>query len=273
MWLHVPMTDLISSSANPLIKRIRALADKRGRRREGTFVVEGHQPVWRAVQSGWELDTLVIAPELVRNPAAIKMVDDLEARGVRTSRLTAELFTRISDRDGPAGIMAIVEQHRMALDAITIASDQTWVILHRVHNPGNLGTIIRTADAAGISGIVLSGDCADVYDPIAVKASMGSLFAVPVAIEPEFDAVRRWATKNGVRLVATSGYADASHWEFDWTPPIGIVLGNEGDGLPQDVVDACDATVRIPMTGTAESLNLGVAAAILMYESRRGQFT
>lgn len=266
------MTDLISSSANPLVKRIRALADKRARRREGVFVIEGHQPVWRAVQSGWEIDTLIIAPDLVRNPAVHEMADDLETKGTRIAYLSADLFTRISDRDGPAGIMAIVHQQRRSLASVPVTLDQTWVVLHRIHNPGNLGTIIRTADAAGIAGIVLCGDCADTYDPVAVKASMGSIFAVPVIVEREFDSVRAWATEQGIPLVGTSGYAEASHWDFDWDAPQAIVLGNEGDGLPEEVLQGCDSTVRIPMTGTAESLNLGVAAAILMYESRRQRF-
>lgn len=267
------MTDLISSSANPLIKRIRALADKRTRRREGVFLVEGHQPVWRAVQSGWEIETLIVAPELVRNPAAIKMIDDLDAQRVRIAYLTSDLFERISDRDGPTGMMAIVQQRRQALHAVTITPDQTWVVLHRIHNPGNLGTIIRTADAAGIAGIVLSGDCVDLYDPVAVKASMGSIFAVPIIIEREFELVRAWASEHEIRIIGTSGYAESSHWDFDWAPPLAILLGNEGDGLPEELLNDCDATVRIPMTGTAESLNLGVAAAILMYESRRGQLS
>lgn len=267
------MTDLISSTANPLIKRVRALADKRTRRREGVFLVEGHQPVWRAVESGWEIDTLIIAPDLVRNPVAFEMVDDLHAADVRIVYLSADLFTRISERDGPSGIMAIVRQQRRSLGSVSVTPDQTWIVLHRIHNPGNLGTIIRTADAAGIAGIVLCGDCVDSYDPVAVKASMGAIFALPVVVEREFDDVHAWATEKGIQLVGTSGYADASHWDFDWTPPLAILLGNEGDGLPADLLGECDSTVRIPMTGTAESLNLGVAAAILMYESRRGRLT
>ncbi|MCO5229023.1 MAG: RNA methyltransferase [Thermomicrobiales bacterium] len=266
------MTDLISSTANPLVKRIRALTDKRARKREGAFVVEGHQPVWRAVQGCWEIDTLIVAPDLVRNPAAFEMIEDLSAAGVRVAYLSSDLFARISERDGPAGIMAIVQQQQRSLASVSVTRDQTWVILHRVHNPGNLGTSIRTADAAGIAGIVLCGDCADIYDPVAVKASMGSIFAVPVIIEREFDTVRAWVTEQGIQLVGTSGYAEASHWDFDWNAPQAIVLGNEGDGLPDEVLNDCDSTVRIPMTGTVESLNLGVAAAILMYESRRQRF-
>ncbi|MCA9833643.1 MAG: RNA methyltransferase [Thermomicrobiales bacterium] len=265
------MTDFITSASNPLAKRIRALADKRTRRREGCFVVEGQQPVWRAAESGWEIDTLVIAPEVITNHAANVMIQQLERDDVRIASVSADLFTRLSERDGPAGIMAIVRTRTIPLPMV--GEGDLWVILHRIHNPGNLGTIIRTADATGCAGIVLCGDSTDPFDPVAVKASMGSIFNVPLAIEREFTNVRDWARAQGLRLVGTSGYAEADHWSFDWTPPVAILLGNEGDGLTDDLLASVDATVRIPMTGTAESLNLGVAASVLMYEARRGRIS
>lgn len=263
------MTDLITSSANPLVKRIRSLADKKARRREGCFVVEGQQPVWRAAESGWQIDTLVISPELITNHAANAMIQQLERDGVRVASLSADLFARLSERDGPAGIMAIVRSRTVALP--NVQENDLWIILHRIHNPGNLGTIIRTADATGSAGIVLCGDSTDPFDPVAVKASMGSIFSVPIVIERDFGLVRNWADAQGLRLVGTSGYAEADHWGFDWTPATGILLGNEGDGLPDELLAVADATVRIPMTGTAESLNLGVAASVLMYEAKRGR--
>lgn len=265
------MTDLISSSSNPIAKRVRVLTERKHRKREQAFVVEGMQPVWRAAESGWRIDTLLIAPQLLTNNAVYEMAADLRASGTRVVELSADLFTRLSERDGPAGVMAIVEMRPLALRDLTVSPDDCWVMLHRVHNPGNLGTIIRTADAAGCAGVILTGDSTDPYAPAAVKASMGALFALPIAIEPEFDAVRAWAHDAGVQLIATSGYAERSHWQVQWPRPLGILLGNEGDGLPEDVVHQADGVVRIPMTGTAESLNLSIAAGVLMYEVQRGR--
>ena len=263
------MADLITSASNPLIKHIRSLAEKRARKREGLFVVEGQQPVWRAVESGWDIDRLVVAPDLIVNAAATAMIAKLGDQGVPIAHLSADLFTRISGRDGPAGIMAIV--HTRVQPLPPVGRSDNWLALHRIHNPGNLGTIIRTADAAGYAGIVLCGDCTDPFDPTAVKASMGSIFHVPISIQPAFADVRAWVDAQQMRLVATSGYASVDHWTFDWSPPVALLLGNEGDGLPPEIMAEADATVRIPMTGTAESLNLGVAASILMYETKRLQ--
>lgn len=263
------MTDLISSTSNPIAKRIRALADRKARKREGFFLVEGMQPVWRASESGWDIETLVLAPDLVDNPAVHDMATDLETRGTRIVRLSANLFKRLSERDGPAGVMAIVLMQTSTLVDVQVGEGDAWIILHRVHNPGNLGTIIRTADAAGIAGVILCGDTTDPFAPIAVKSSMGSIFSTQLVIERDIDAVLTWAGEQGMHLVGTSGYAETAHWDASMPRPLGIVLGNEGDGLPDDLQQEMDSTVRIPMTGTAESLNLSIAAALLIYETQR----
>lgn len=263
------MNDFITSTSNPLLKRLRALSDKKHRLREGAFVVEGHQPVWRAVESGWTIDTMVIAPELITNEFAFEMIDGLERGGTRVARLSASTFRRISERDGPAGVMAIVRSRTTSIQTARANSGDTWIVLHRVHNPGNLGTIIRTADAAGCAGLVICGDSADPFDSVAVKASMGSLFSLPIVIERDFEVVNTWARSQGMKLIGTSGYASDAHWNMTWPEPHALVLGNEGDGLPEEILQKVDTTVRIPMAGSAESLNLGIAAALLMYEARR----
>src|SRR5262249_29163821 len=142
------MTDVITSAANPLIKRVRLLAGRRHRRREGAFVVRGVQPVWQAVEAGAGIEALIVAPDLLRGPAAT-MVAEQEARGIRVARLSAELFGRIADRDGPAGLAAIVRKRAATLDGLIVRPDSVFAALHEVANPGNLGTIIRTASAAG----------------------------------------------------------------------------------------------------------------------------
>lgn len=265
------MTDLISSASNPVAKRIRALGDRKTRKREGVFLVEGMQPVWRASESGWEIETLVLAPDLIENPAVFEMASDLEARGTRVVQLAATLFRRLSERDGPAGVMAIVRMQTSVLADARIGESDAWIILHRIHNPGNLGTIIRTADAAGMAGVILCGDSTDPFASASVKASMGSIFSTPLVIEKDFESVLAWAGESGIHLVGASGYAESTHWDAAMPHPLGIVLGNEGDGLPVELLEKMDSTVRIPMTGTAESLNLSIAAALLMYEVQRHQ--
>jgi len=262
------VTEMISSAANPLIKRVRLLADRRQRRRAGAFVVQGVQPVWQAVEAGADVEVLIVAPDLLRHPAA-EMVASQEARGVRVARLSGELFGRIADRDGPAGLAAIVRSRPAGLADLTIGPGSVFVALHEAGNPGNLGTIIRTADAAGAAGVILIGSSADPHDPAAVKASMGAIFSVPVALTETGAEFVRWCRAGGVALAVTSGKGPGTLWQATLPSPLAILLGSEGAGLPEDLLQAGDLRLRIPMTGTAESLNLAVAAGVLLYEAWR----
>jgi RNA methyltransferase, TrmH family len=264
---------VITSAANPLIKRIRLLGDRRHRRREGAFVAEGIQPVWQAVEAGADVETLVVAPDLLaRSPggaAAAAMVARQEAAGTRVARVSGELFARLSGRDGPSGLAAIVRGAADTLAGLAAGPGSVFVALHEIGNPGNLGTIIRTASAAGAAGVVLLGATTDPFDPAAVKASMGALFSVPVAHEPDVAAFFGWAAAAGVTVITTSGRAADSFWAARFPRPAAFLLGSEGAGLPAGVLARGDRQVRIPMTGTAESLNLAVAAGLLLYEAAR----
>jgi RNA methyltransferase, TrmH family len=263
------MPDLISSAANPVVKRMRLLGDRKHRRRESAFVVEGIQPVWQAVEAGADVEVLVVAPDLLGGSPAVGMVAAQEAAGVRVARLTGELFARVSARDGPSGLAAIVRGRVPGLASLPATPDAVFVALHEIGNPGNLGTIVRTADAAGGSGVVLIGAAADPFDPAAVKASMGALFAVPVARAADPAEFFAWAAGAGITVVTTSARARTSFWEAGYPRPLVLLLGAEGAGLPDDVLGGGDIQVRIPMTGTAESLNLAVAAGLLLYQARK----
>ena len=268
------MAEMISSAANPLIKRVRRLDDRRHRRREGAFVVRGVQPVWQAVEAGAPIETLIVAPELLRPAAAVAMIHDQEERGIRVTRVSAELFTRIADRDGPSGLAAIVTARPLGLAEVTAGPDALFVALHEVASPGNLGTIIRTASATGVTGVILIGAATDPYDPAAVKASMGALFDVPVARAATAADFWAWSERERVPVAAASARGERSCFETAFAAPLILLLGSEGDGLPAGMLDRIDPGrgdrhVRIPMTGTAESLNLAVAAGVLMYEVRR----
>lgn len=259
---------MITSAANPLVKRVRLLADRRHRRQEGAFVVEGTQPVGRALEAGWDVEVLIVAPGLLTETGAA-IVAAQQARGIRVAQVSTELFGRMSDREGPAGLAAIVRGGLTQAQHLPVAPGSVYVALHEIGNPGNLGTVIRTADATGTAGVILVGDTADPFAPTAVKASMGSLFAVPVAQVRDADAFFTWAQAADVHVLATSSRADNDHWSTRYRPPLVILLGAEGAGLPAEVLALADQRIRIPMTGTAESLNLAVAAGVMLYEVRR----
>jgi RNA methyltransferase, TrmH family len=266
------MAETISSAANPLVKRMRLLANRKYRREQGAFVVEGLQPVWRAVTAGWDIEALIVDPDLRPDSPAATMVAEQEARGVRAARLTRDLFDRLSSRDGSVGLGAIVRSRSTDLADLAVTPGAVFIALHQIGNPGNLGTIIRTADAAGGAGVILLGDTTDPFAPTSVKASMGSIFAVKVAHAREPGDFLDWARTNRVAVLAASGTASVDHWNASYQPPLALLLGSEGEGLPEDLLAAAGQRVRIPMTGTAESLNLAAAAAILLYEVRRPAF-
>jgi TrmH family RNA methyltransferase len=263
------MAEVITSAANPLVKRVRLLADRRHRRREGAFVVAGIQPVWQAVEAGAPIETLIMAPDLLRPPAAVQMVAAQEAVGVRVARVSAELFGRITQgAASSSGLAAIVAVTQRDLAGLPVAPGAVFVALHEAGNPGNLGTIIRTASAAGAAGVILIGPSTDQYDPAAVKASMGAVFDVPVAHAPTAGEFTAWAANGGVTVYPATARATRSCWETSFAPPLALLLGSEGSGLPEELLDAGPG-VAIPMTGTAESLNLAVATGVLLYETRR----
>jgi TrmH family RNA methyltransferase len=266
------MAETISSAANPVVKRVRLLANRKHRREQGAFVVEGLQPVWRAVTAGWDIETLIVDPDLRPGSPAAAMIAEQEARGVRVARLSRELFDRISSRDGSVGLAAIVRSRSTDLSDLAVAPDAVFIALHQIGNPGNLGTIIRTADAVGSAGVILIGDTTDPFAPTSVKASMGSIFATKIAHAREPQAFLDWACASAVAVLAASGTASVDHWAASYRMPLTLLLGSEGEGLPDDLLAAADQRVAIPMTGTVESLNVAAAAAILLYEVRRRTF-
>jgi TrmH family RNA methyltransferase len=197
------------------------------------------------------------------------MVGDQEAAGVRVARLTHDLFLRLANREGSPGLIAIVEARPTPLDDLTVGEDDVFVALHEIANPGNLGTIMRTLDATGGAGVILIGDSTDPYAPTAVKASMGSLFAIKLARAGTADAFFDWAKARNVTTVATSGTATEDHWNVSYQTPLAVLFGSEGTGLPPETLASAAKCLRIPMTGTAESLNVAAAAAVMLYEIRR----
>jgi RNA methyltransferase, TrmH family len=263
------MAETISSAANPLVKRVRLLANRKYRREQGAFVVEGIQPVWRAVAAGWPVEALIADEDLRPDAPAAGMLTEAAGRGTRVVRLSHELFQRLANRDGTPGLLAIVRSRHRELADLAVGTGSVFVALNQISNPGNLGTILRTADAVGGSGVILIGDCTDPFAPTSVKASMGSIFAVPVALAPDASSFLDWAGAHQVAVLATSGRADTEHWDLAYQPPLALLFGSEGDGLPAELLARANTRIKIPMTGTAESLNLAAAAAVLLYEARR----
>ncbi|MBI4670278.1 MAG: RNA methyltransferase [Chloroflexi bacterium] len=261
-------TTILSSPSNPLVKELRALAQKKNRQARGEFLVEGIQPVLQAAQSGAPVTLLVVAPDLLTSAAARAMLRAQERAGTRIVNVSRAVLESFAEREHPSGLAAVVKMTARTLDSLRVDADAVFVALWQVSNPGNLGSILRTADAVNARGVVVIGAATDPYAPAAVKASRGALFTAPLVRVEKVQDFLDWGTMQGVRMVAASDQAAQDLWHADLRPPCALVFGNEGEGLPDDVLHAANA-VRIPMSGQVDSLNLAVAASVLLYEVKR----
>ena len=260
---------LVTSRHNPVVKRARGLRLRKHRAAEGAFLVEGIRPVWQAVDHHAQVERLLWAPELLTSPGARALVEHQREAGTSVTALSAEAFASLADRDRPSGLAAIVRRDVSRLEGLDAGPRAIFVALEAPADPGNVGTIVRTLDATGGEALVLVGDAADPFDPRAVKASMGSLFAVRVCHAPDADSVEAWCRARGVALVTTSAHAPTELWDAALAPPLLFLLGSERTGLTPAQLGRGDEAVRIPLSGSASSLNLAVAAGVLLYECRR----
>ncbi len=259
---------MITSPSNPQVKRIRRLKLRKHRRAEGAFFVEGPRGVLAALQAGAPVERVVHAPELLTSELARAAIAAAEQPVLAVS---AAVFRSLSERDNPTGIGAVVRIAERRLAELVVGPDSVFVALEGVADPGNLGTILRTMDAVKATGLVLVGsDTTDPYHPTAVKASLGALFTVPLA-RATWDELWAWAAASQVATIATSARAEIAFWQAGalGAPPLALLLGGEREGLDPAVMARADRRVTIPMAGGVSSLNLAVAAGLLLYEARR----
>jgi TrmH family RNA methyltransferase len=261
------VSERITSTHNPVVRRARKLVrNRRYREAEGAFLIEGIAHVRRALEHRAPIDAVLLAPDLLTSSDARRAV---EAAGVEVVELGREAFESIVDRDHPAGLAAIVRMTESRLTDLVAAPDSLFVALHDVGNPGNLGSIIRTVDAVRGGGVAIVGESTDQYHPAAVKASMGTIFSTPICRVESFDDLLAWALMEAVTVVTTSAQAETSLWDADIALPALLVFGSEAVGLPPEIHPRAAVSVRIPMEGSASSLNLAVAAGIVLYDLKR----
>lgn len=259
------MTDrLITSLTNDTVKNVRALHMRKEREATGRFLAEGLKFIGEALDQQRAPRLLLVGEDARPHPILDRARAATRAAGGEVLVVTHAILEKISRRDNPQTVLGVFDQVYTPLSAIEPATAPAWVALEQVRDPGNLGTIIRTADAAGCGGVILIGDCVDPYSVEGVRATMGSIFAVKIAKAtiPEFLAWR--ATWPG-SVVGTLLTATVDHKSADYVKPSLILMGNEQQGLPPELAEACDVNVKIPMRGRADSLNLSVATGIMIY--------
>ena len=264
-----PPTRLITSLQNPTVKFIRSLELRKTRKESGLFVAEGVKVIATARDHGWQPESLLYNGAEVMTPFFRALLGWAASSGAECLETSRDVLAKLSTRDNPQNAIAVFRQRWLDDKQIPATGQAPWVALQEIRDPGNLGTIIRTADASGCGGVMLIGDCCDPYSREAVRASMGSIFNVSLVKLPQewFSLLsKRWTGPIvGTHLSTTQDYRRA------YPPGTLLVMGSEGPGLSEELAAACTDLVRIPMTGSADSLNLAVATALMLYEIQRGR--
>ena len=264
---------LITSLSNPLIKQARALHQKKARLASGSFLVEGIHHVGEAIEAGWDVDLILYAPDLLTSSFARDLIARLDAK---VQPVSVPVIESLAEKDNPQGLVAIVRQRQTQLDDLE-QSDRpgarkirSAAALVSPQDPGNVGTILRTLDAVGADALFLLDGGVELYHPTVIRSSMGIIFWKPI-IQTSFDEFLDWTRQGKYQLIGTSAHGDVDYQTLVPQPPWILVLGNEQKGLSTAQTNACDVGVSLPMKGRVSSLNLAVAAGILLYQYCAGQ--
>jgi TrmH family RNA methyltransferase len=254
----------ITSLANATVKAVRALHMRKERDESGLFVAEGLKTVIEGIDTGHAPQILLYGKDAGDHPMMRKAIEATQGARGQVAEVTHDILAKVSRRDNPQAVVGVFRQAFADLATLDPTTADVWVALHRVRDPGNLGTIVRTADAAGCGAVILVGECCDPYSVEAVRATMGSIFAVPLvkATEAEFAA---WRAGWPGSVVGTLLTASVDHRTADYHRPALVLMGNEQQGLTPDLAALCDVNVKIPMRGRADSLNLAVATGVMIY--------
>jgi TrmH family RNA methyltransferase len=259
----VTLRPLITSLSNPIVKQARALRKRKARTASNFFLVEGLHHVGLAIEAGWDMDTFLYAPDLLTGDFATSLLEDVRRIGLVPQPVSAKVMESLAEKDNPQGILAVAKQR--TLDFSDLGVIRSGVALVSPQDPGNVGAILRTIDAVSADALFLLDGGVELYHPTCVRASMGTIFWKPV-VQASFEEFVSWAKEDEYCLIGTSAHAQKDYREAapGDTPWI-VVLGSEQKGLSPEQIAACDVTVSLPMRGKVSSLNLAVAAGILLY--------
>jgi RNA methyltransferase, TrmH family len=276
----------ISSLQNPRVKQLVKLRDRRPRDEAGVFLVEGYREIRRALEKNVALQELYFSPGWFVGENEPALIERAQAAGAQLFELTRDAFAKVAYRERPDGLLAVVPQWTKSLADLTRMpemaaaggtaeaaaaarpADPFLLVVEAIEKPGNLGTILRTADAAGCQAVIVCDPVTDIFNPNVVRASTGVLFAIPLIVE-ESARVHAWLREQGIRIVATTPAAGRIYSEADLCGPLAVVMGSEQYGLSEFWLRHADLPVRIPMAGQADSLNVAMATIITLFEAVR----
>jgi len=258
----------ITSLQNPKVKEAVRLRERRDREKTDLFLIEGYRELLRAVDSGRKIHKLFFCPELFLGGNEKSLIERAHEKGAELLSCSQAVFQKLSYRDRPDGLLAVAPQMHLSLQNLKLKKIPFLVIAEALEKPGNLGTILRSADASGVDSVIVCDRCTDIHNPNVVRSSVGTLFTIPV-IETTSDEALAWLKKNKIALVAATPHAHEEYTQVDLTGPVAIAVGTEQLGLSARWMREADIQVRIPMLGVADSLNVATATTLILYEVLR----
>lgn len=258
------MHQLITSTQNPKVKNLLALEKPRERRKQCLFVIEGRKEVGLALDAGYKIGSLFFCEELI----SINEVSTLASNEQLLIPVARDVFEKIAVREGSGGILAVAEQKVHRLDEFQTGPSPLILVLESVEKPGNLGAILRTADAAGVDGVIICDPQTDFYNPNVIRSSVGCVFTQQIASATSDETIA-WLKHRNVAIYCTYLKASKPYYSVDYKSPAAIVMGTESTGLSDRWVENSDANIIIPMQGKIDSMNVSTAAAVVIFEARR----
>ena len=264
------MSEIVTSGQNKYIKMAASLKQKKYRDELGLFIVEGIRLVEEAAKSNWLVETCIYTSEAQGEPRVKKILEQLKTKECRTIEVLKTVYDKASETKEPQGLMAIVKKSAHQLvDMLGKDENPLLVVLDEVQDPGNVGTIIRTAAAAGCTGIILTKGCADVFAGKVVRASMGSLFNIPIVEGVTQSEIISYLTQYKIDILATSLEGSRVYFQANLKKSVAVVFGNEGNGVSSHLLQESKERIHIPLVGNVESLNVAASAAVILYEAVR----
>lgn len=260
--------DVIQSRQNPRVQGVAKLRDRAVREARGRFLIEGYRELSRALERKVVLEEIYFCPTLYKDAQAPSLVEQARELGISLCELGESAFDKVSAREGPDGLLGVAEMWDVSLARLHLGTQPLVLIAEAVEKPGNLGSLLRTADSAGVAALVICDPVTDVFNPNVIRAAQGAAFSVPVAVATT-DETLAWARAQGLRILATTPEGAQPLWDVDARGAVALVMGSEKDGLAPAWLAAADARLVIPQAGLSDSLNVATAAAVCLFEAVR----
>lgn len=254
----------ITSTQNPKVKSLLALEKPRERRKQGLFIIEGKKEIGMALNAGYKIGNLFFCDEMI----SLQEIEDLNADNKLVIPVSKDVFDKIAIRENSGGVLAVAEQKAHHLSQLTLSSIPLLLILESVEKPGNLGAILRTADAAGVDAVIICDPQTDFYNPNVIRSSIGCVFSTQIASATSEETIK-WLREKNVSIYCTYLKASKQYHLVDYTKPSAIVMGTEATGLSDIWVRHADSNIIIPMQGKIDSMNVSTAAAVVIFEAKR----